>query len=91
MYDRESFSLKFLWVLFSAMLAVRLISSLLCKLVYVMSNLCLSAKNVLLCLKSNKEEYVQLVTELRMTRAIQPQIDAVREGFNNFIPRKFLI
>ncbi|XP_016145867.1 LOW QUALITY PROTEIN: E3 ubiquitin-protein ligase HACE1-like [Sinocyclocheilus grahami] len=32
-----------------------------------------------------KEEYVQLVTELRMTRAIQPQINAFLQGFHTFI------
>uniref|UniRef100_A0A2K6F7B9 E3 ubiquitin-protein ligase HACE1 n=1 Tax=Propithecus coquereli TaxID=379532 RepID=A0A2K6F7B9_PROCO len=31
-------------------------------------------------------EYVQLVTELRMTRAIQPQINAFLQGFHMFIP-----
>lgn len=31
-------------------------------------------------------EYVQLVTELRMTRAIQPQINAFLQGFHTFIP-----
>lgn len=40
--------------------------------------------------ESNKAEYVQLVTELRMTRAIQPQIDAFREGFNTFIPQSLV-
>ncbi|XP_033102438.1 E3 ubiquitin-protein ligase HACE1-like [Anneissia japonica] len=34
---------------------------------------------------SNKQEYVQLVTELRMTRAIQPQIDSFLKGFSEFI------
>ncbi|XP_078001440.1 E3 ubiquitin-protein ligase HACE1-like [Glandiceps talaboti] len=34
----------------------------------------------------NKAEYVQLVTELRMTRAIQPQIDSFLKGFHDFIP-----
>ncbi|XP_055288972.1 E3 ubiquitin-protein ligase HACE1 [Moschus berezovskii] len=33
-----------------------------------------------------KAEYVQLVTELRMTRAIQPQINAFLQGFHMFIP-----
>ena len=32
-------------------------------------------------------EYVQLVTELRMTRAIQPQIDSFLSGFHEFIPQ----
>lgn len=31
-------------------------------------------------------EYVQLVTELRMTRAIQPQINGFLQGFHTFIP-----
>ncbi|XP_070568387.1 E3 ubiquitin-protein ligase HACE1-like [Ptychodera flava] len=34
----------------------------------------------------NKAEYVQLVTELRMTRAIQPQIDSFLKGFHDYIP-----
>uniref|UniRef100_A0A4W5NML8 E3 ubiquitin-protein ligase HACE1 n=1 Tax=Hucho hucho TaxID=62062 RepID=A0A4W5NML8_9TELE len=36
--------------------------------------------------QDNKAEYVQLVTELRMTRAIQPQINAFLHGFHTFIP-----
>nr|CAB3251730.1 E3 ubiquitin-protein ligase HACE1-like [Phallusia mammillata] len=44
----------------------------------------------ILVTQENKEEYVQLVTELRMTRAIQPQIDAFKEGFNEFIPESLL-
>ncbi|KAK1794639.1 hypothetical protein P4O66_001355 [Electrophorus voltai] len=36
--------------------------------------------------QDNKAEYVQLVTELRMTRAIQPQINAFLQGFHTFIP-----
>ncbi|XP_061614492.1 E3 ubiquitin-protein ligase HACE1 isoform X4 [Phyllopteryx taeniolatus] len=36
--------------------------------------------------QGNKAEYVQLVTELRMTRAIQPQINAFLQGFHTFIP-----
>uniref|UniRef100_A0A4W3HT69 E3 ubiquitin-protein ligase HACE1 n=1 Tax=Callorhinchus milii TaxID=7868 RepID=A0A4W3HT69_CALMI len=36
--------------------------------------------------QENKAEYVQLVTELRMTRAIQPQINAFLQGFHLFIP-----
>ncbi|XP_052473529.1 E3 ubiquitin-protein ligase HACE1 isoform X1 [Carassius gibelio] len=35
--------------------------------------------------QDNKAEYVQLVTELRMTRAIQPQINAFLQGFHTFI------
>lgn len=34
---------------------------------------------------SSQAEYVQLVTELRMTRAIQPQINAFLQGFHTFI------
>ncbi|XP_061176415.1 E3 ubiquitin-protein ligase HACE1-like [Saccostrea echinata] len=37
--------------------------------------------------EKNKEEYVQLVTELRMTRAIQPQIDSFLSGFHEFVPQ----
>uniref|UniRef100_A0A8C6RH58 E3 ubiquitin-protein ligase HACE1 n=1 Tax=Nannospalax galili TaxID=1026970 RepID=A0A8C6RH58_NANGA len=40
----------------------------------------------ILVTQSNKAEYVQLVTELRMTRAIQPQINAFLQGFHMFIP-----
>ena len=40
--------------------------------------------------EENKEEYVQLVTELRMTRAIRPQINAFMEGFSHFIPRSLI-
>ena len=34
-----------------------------------------------------QHEYVQLVTELRMTRAIQPQINSFLSGFHDFIPQ----
>jgi len=34
----------------------------------------------------NKTEYVQLVTELKMTRAIKPQIYSFLQGFHKFIP-----
>ncbi|EMP28988.1 E3 ubiquitin-protein ligase HACE1 [Chelonia mydas] len=37
-------------------------------------------------LQTLQAEYVQLVTELRMTRAIQPQINAFLQGFHMFIP-----
>ncbi|XP_015206541.1 E3 ubiquitin-protein ligase HACE1 isoform X1 [Lepisosteus oculatus] len=40
----------------------------------------------ILVTQDNKAEYVQLVTELRMTRAIQPQINAFLQGFHTFIP-----
>ncbi|XP_074539935.1 E3 ubiquitin-protein ligase HACE1 isoform X1 [Halichoeres trimaculatus] len=40
----------------------------------------------ILVTQDNKAEYVQLVTELRMTRAIQPQINAFLMGFHTFIP-----
>uniref|UniRef100_A0A3Q1EQD6 E3 ubiquitin-protein ligase HACE1 n=1 Tax=Acanthochromis polyacanthus TaxID=80966 RepID=A0A3Q1EQD6_9TELE len=40
----------------------------------------------ILVTQDNKAEYVQLVTELRMTRAIQPQINAFLLGFHTFIP-----
>ncbi|XP_028326413.1 E3 ubiquitin-protein ligase HACE1 isoform X3 [Gouania willdenowi] len=40
----------------------------------------------ILVTQDNKDEYVQLVTELRMTRAIQPQINAFLQGFHTFIP-----
>ncbi|XP_065829938.1 E3 ubiquitin-protein ligase HACE1-like isoform X2 [Oscarella lobularis] len=40
--------------------------------------------------EENKEEYVQLVAEMRMTRAIQRQIDSFLRGFHEFIPRSLL-
>ncbi|XP_078504436.1 E3 ubiquitin-protein ligase HACE1 isoform X1 [Lissotriton helveticus] len=40
----------------------------------------------ILVTQENKAEYVQLVTELRMTRAIHPQIDGFLQGFHLFIP-----
>uniref|UniRef100_UPI00398E5137 E3 ubiquitin-protein ligase HACE1 isoform X2 n=1 Tax=Pristiophorus japonicus TaxID=55135 RepID=UPI00398E5137 len=40
----------------------------------------------ILVTQENKAEYVQLVTELRMTCAIQPQINAFLQGFHLFIP-----
>lgn len=41
---------------------------------------------VLMSFSFLQAEYVQLVTELRMTRAIQPQINAFLQGFHMFIP-----
>ena len=35
-------------------------------------------------------EYVQLVAELRMTKAIQPQIHAFLVGFNDYIPQSLV-
>ncbi|CAI9718982.1 E3 ubiquitin-protein ligase HACE1 isoform X1 [Octopus vulgaris] len=39
---------------------------------------------------SNKHEYVQLVTELRMTKAIQPQINSFLQGFHEYIPQSLV-
>ncbi|XP_041355177.1 E3 ubiquitin-protein ligase HACE1-like [Gigantopelta aegis] len=36
--------------------------------------------------EDNKREYVQLVTELRMTQAIKPQIESFLSGFHEYIP-----
>lgn len=36
----------------------------------------------------NKEDYVRLVTEVRMTRTIEKQIAAFKEGFYELIPKK---
>uniref|UniRef100_A0A3Q2VEM2 E3 ubiquitin-protein ligase HACE1 n=1 Tax=Haplochromis burtoni TaxID=8153 RepID=A0A3Q2VEM2_HAPBU len=44
----------------------------------------------ILVTQDNKAEYVQLVTELRMTRAIQPQINAFLQGFHTFIPASLI-
>ncbi|KAK7107145.1 hypothetical protein V1264_015110 [Littorina saxatilis] len=40
--------------------------------------------------EQNKTEYVQLVTELRMTRAIKPQIDSFLSGFHDYIPHSLV-
>nr|KAG5706859.1 hypothetical protein BaRGS_004194 [Batillaria attramentaria] len=40
--------------------------------------------------ENNKREYVQLVTELRMTRAIRPQIDSFLSGFHDYIPHSLV-
>ena len=59
-----------------------------CKYLYeqvsVSVRLCLYV--CVLMLSLIQAEYVQLVTELRMTRAIQPQINAFLQGFHTFIP-----
>ncbi|XP_071113082.1 E3 ubiquitin-protein ligase HACE1-like isoform X2 [Haliotis cracherodii] len=39
---------------------------------------------------ANKAEYVQLVTELRMTRAIMPQINSFLSGFHDYIPHSLV-
>ncbi|XP_076078759.1 E3 ubiquitin-protein ligase HACE1-like [Mytilus galloprovincialis] len=38
----------------------------------------------------SKTEYAQLVTELRMTRAIQPQINSFLSGFHQYIPQSLI-
>lgn len=40
--------------------------------------------------EQNKNEYVQLVAQLRMTKAIQPQIDSFLAGFHSFVPRSLI-
>ncbi|XP_052090205.1 E3 ubiquitin-protein ligase HACE1-like [Mytilus californianus] len=40
--------------------------------------------------EENKTEYAQLVTELRMTRAIQPQINSFLSGFHQNIPQSLI-
>ncbi|KAK6940269.1 E3 ubiquitin ligase, domain of unknown function DUF908 [Dillenia turbinata] len=40
--------------------------------------------------EENKHEYVDLVTEHRLTTAIRPQINAFLEGFNELIPRELI-
>lgn len=40
--------------------------------------------------ESNKETYVQLVTELRMKKSIQPQTDSFLQGFDDVIPLDFI-
>lgn len=44
----------------------------------------------LIVTNSNKHEYVQLVTELRMTKAIQRQIDSFLSGFHEYIPQSLV-
>jgi E3 ubiquitin-protein ligase HACE1 len=39
---------------------------------------------------ANKQEYVQLVTEMRMTQAIGPQIKSFMEGFHEIIPHSLI-
>ncbi len=36
--------------------------------------------------EANKQEYVRLVTETRLTKSIRSQIDAFLDGFNEIIP-----
>jgi E3 ubiquitin-protein ligase HUWE1 len=38
----------------------------------------------------NKHEYVQLITENRLTTAIREQINAFLEGFHDIIPRELV-
>ncbi|KAL5559936.1 hypothetical protein UlMin_036147 [Ulmus minor] len=40
--------------------------------------------------EENKHEYVNLVTEHRLTTAIRPQITAFMDGFNELIPRELI-
>ena len=37
-----------------------------------------------------QNEYVQLVAELRMTKAIQPQINSFLSGFHDYIPQSLV-
>lgn len=38
----------------------------------------------------NKDEYVGLVAQLRMTKAIEPQVNSFLVGFHSFIPRSLI-
>jgi E3 ubiquitin-protein ligase HUWE1 len=38
----------------------------------------------------NKQEYVQLVAEYKMTHAIKPQLDAFLQGFHDIVPSSLL-
>ncbi|MBA0659721.1 hypothetical protein Goklo_011828 [Gossypium klotzschianum] len=40
--------------------------------------------------EENKHQYVDLITEHRLTTAIRPQINAFLEGFNELIPRELI-
>lgn len=44
----------------------------------------------MLVTETNKAEYIQLVAQLRMTKAIQPQIDSFLSGFHSFIPQSLI-
>ena len=44
----------------------------------------------LLVTEENKVEYVQLVTEMKMTTSIRSQIDAFLEGFHEIIPKDLI-
>ena len=39
---------------------------------------------------SNKQEYVRLVCQMKMTGAIRKQLAAFLEGFYNIIPRRLI-
>lgn len=52
----------------------------------VTGRICPTSDNVRLL----QAEYVQLVTELRMTRAIQLQIESFLSGFEQYVPRKLV-
>lgn len=39
---------------------------------------------------ANKQQYVQLMCELRMTTSIRTQIDAFLQGFNDLVPRDLI-
>jgi len=40
--------------------------------------------------EENKQQYVDLVAEHRLTTAIRPQINAFLEGFSELIPRELI-
>jgi hypothetical protein len=40
--------------------------------------------------EENKWEYVRLITELKMTKAVEPQLQAFLEGFHEMVPRSLI-
>lgn len=60
------------------------------KRIFLIKKTCSSHIEYHFTLAVSQREYVQLVAELRMTKAIKPQIDAFLTGFHDYIPQSLV-
>lgn len=48
-----------------------------------------NGRNILVT-DENKDEYIQLIAEYRLTTSIKPQLDAFLEGFYEIVPKEHI-
>jgi HECT-domain (ubiquitin-transferase) len=48
-----------------------------------------NGRNILIT-DENKDEYIQLIAEYRLTTSIKPQLDAFLEGFYEIVPKEHI-